>query len=136
VKKLFIVSILTIFINAEFKVPQIIKNIGKPTPIDIVLYAKNKSTKCDLTIKNISYPTDNNKTKIPTIIIKKGHYFQQNYKNILKGEYEFEYTYTKDDKFVDSFLKTKHIVTIHNSKLKIYKKFTPTTLIPIPAICK
>jgi hypothetical protein len=134
-KLILIVSFFTL-LNAKIEVPQLFKDIGKQTPIDITLYAKNPSTKCTLTIKNISFPNDDNKTKIPTISLKPGHYFQKEYKNILKGKYEFEYTFSKDGKFIDSFLKTKYILTPHNNKLKIFKKFNPTTLISTPSVCK
>jgi hypothetical protein len=135
-KKLLLFTIFTVSIFAAFKVPEAIKNIGKPTPIDITLYAKNPSTKCTLTIKNISHPKSDTNTTIEPITIEPGHYFQKEYKNILKGKYEFEYTFSKDGKFIDSFLKTKYILTPHNNKLKIFKKFNPTTLISTPSVCK
>jgi hypothetical protein len=135
-KKFILIASFFTLINAEFKLPQVFKDIGKQTPIDITLYAKNPSTKCTLTIKNISFPNDNNKTKIPTILLKPGHYFQKEYKNILKGSYEFEYTFSKDKKFIDSSLKTKHILLIHNNKLKVHKKFNPTLFLKVPIVCR
>jgi len=121
-----------------FKVPESIKNIGKKTPIDIALYAKNSSTKCFLAIRvaTTPYGKDFPRTKLPTIIIPPGKYYRKNIYDILKGEYEFEYTWRKGAKFIDSGMKSIHIFTYHDIKLPLHKRVNLTFAAEVPRECK
>jgi len=113
-------------------------NIGKKTEVNISLYAKNPSTICSLKIKNITnpYKKDISKTKFKTIYLDKGRYIREELKNILKGKYEFEYTWSKKSKFVESYLKSVRIFEYHNSKHKLHKRFNLTFRLRVPKSCK
>jgi len=103
--------------------PSSIKNIGKKTPIDIEFYAKNNSTKCALVIKNISNPYKKDiSEKIPNLKIMPGRYYRKNIANILKGEYEFEYSWYKNGKFIDSGIKSIKIFAYHDINLPLHKR--------------
>jgi len=140
-KKIFLFTILTFSLIAlempDIKIPQAIKNLGKETPIDIALYVKNKSTICTLKIKNISNPYHKDiSDKLPILVIKPGRYYRTNISNILKGEYEFEYDWYKNDKFIDSGAKVVHIFTYHDTHLSFYKRFDLTFNSTMPKECK
>lgn len=134
---LFIVTAFA-FEMPNLNIPQNIKNLGKKTPIDIAFYVKNSSTKCTLMVKNISnpYKKDIAKEKLPMLLINAGRYYRKNISNILKGTYEFEYTWYKGKKFVDSGVKTIHIYAYHDTNLPINKKVTLLFINLIPNACK
>jgi len=113
-------------------------NIGKKTEVNISLYAKNPSIICSLKIKNITnpYKKDISKTKFKTIYLDKGRYIREELKYILKGKYEFEYTWSKNSKFVDSYLKSVRVFEYHNSKHKLHKRFNLTYKLKVPKSCK
>ncbi|HGZ70682.1 MAG TPA: hypothetical protein ENK74_04730 [Nitratifractor sp.] len=140
--RLFLFSVLlSSVLFAEFnlpKIPQSIKNIGKKTPIDIALYAKNSSINCFLAIRVASTPygEDFPKSKLPTIIIPPGKYYRKNISDILKGEYEFEYTWRKGAQFIDSGIKSIHIFTYHDINLPLHKRVDLTFRAEIPDSCK
>lgn len=114
------------------------KNIGKQTPIDIEVYAKNPSTICSLKITNITNPyrRDLTEGKLEPIVLESGRYFRGDISQVRKGVYEFEYKWEKDGKFVDSMLKTIHIFAYHDIMLKFYKKVNLTFLLRPPKICR
>ncbi len=122
----------------DLHIPQNIKNIGKKTAIDIEFYVKNSSTKCSLRVKNISNPYDKNiaKDKLPILMISPGRYYINKISNILKGAYDFEYTWFKDKRFIDSGVKTIHIYEYHDIKLPIYKKVKLSFQNLMPNECK
>jgi len=121
---MLLISTTFAFEIPDLHIPQNIKNIGKKTPIDIALYVKNNSTKCTLRVKNITnpYKKDITKDKLPILVISPGRYYRKNISNILKGAYDFEYTWYKDKKFVDSGVKSIHIYAYHDTNLAINKK--------------
>lgn len=141
-KKLLLFTLLIsttfAFEMPDLHIPQNIKNIGKKTPIDIALYVKNSSTKCTLRVKNITnpYKKDITKTKLPTLMISAGRYYRKDISNILKGTYDFEYTWFKDKKFLDSGVKTLHIYAYHDTNLAINKKVKLTFKDLMPKACK
>ena len=140
-KKILLFITLTFALFAlevpDIKVPQVIKNLGKKTPIDIALYAKNSSTICILKIKNISNPYNKDiNDKLPILVIKPGRYYRKNISNILKGEYEFEYDWYKKDKFIDSGAKVIHLFTYHDTNLSFYKRVNLTFDSTMPKECK
>jgi len=114
------------------------KNIGKQTPIDIALYAKNPSSTCSLTITNISnpYKKDISRDKLAPIVLEYGRYYRSDVSHLLKGVYEFEYKWMKEDKFVDSTLKTIHIFAYHDTRNRVHKKVNLTFLLRVPKMCK
>jgi len=114
------------------------KDIGKQTPIDVALYAKNPSHKCSLTITNITnpYKKDLKKSLLPPIALDKGRYYRKDISNILKGAYEFEYKWEKNGRFVDASLKSVSLFAYHNTRNKIHKKLNLTFFILAPAACR
>ena len=127
--KKLLLSVLLVSTTFAFELPDLhipknIKNIGKKTPIDIALYVKNSSTKCTLRVKNITnpYKKDISKDKLPILMISAGRYYRKNISNILKGAYDFEYTWFKGKKFIDSGIKSIHIYAYHDTNLPINKK--------------
>lgn len=114
------------------------KNLGKQTPIDIALYAKNKSTVCSLSITNIRnpYKQDLTQGKLVPIVLEHGRYYRSDVSHLLKGAYEFEYKWMKKDKFVDSRLKTIRIFAYHDTRNRVHKKVNLTFLLRIPKICR
>ncbi len=114
------------------------KNLGKQTPVDVVLYAKNPSHTCTLTITNIANPygQDLTQSKLPSIVLKPGRYAREEVSQLLKGAYEFEYTWKKEDKFIDSRLKTVHIFAYHNTRSRVHKKVNLSFLLRAPKECK
>jgi len=140
-KKIFILTILTFALFAlempNIKIPQSIKNLGKKTPIDIALYAKNSSTVCTLKIKNISNPYKKDiSDKLPVLVIKPGRYYRANISNILKGEYEFEYDWYKKEKFIDSGAKVIHFFAYHDTNLTFHKRVNLTFDSTMPKECR
>jgi len=131
---------LTLVVHADMlsNLKDKIKTIGKQTPIDIEVYAKNPSTICSLKITNVSnpYKRDITEAKLEPIVLGEGRYFKGNIYSLLKGAYEFEYKWDKDDKFVDSRLKTVHIFAYHDSRNRVYKKVNLTFLLKVPKGCK
>ena len=121
---ILLTSISFAFEIPDLHIPQNIKNIGKKTPIDIALYVKNSSTKCTLRVKNITnpYKKDITKEKLPILQISAGRYYRKNISNILKGTYDFEYTWLKGKKFIDSGVKSIQIYAYHDTNLAINKK--------------
>lgn len=113
-------------------------NIGKKSNINITLYAKNPSAICSLQIKNISNPynKDITKDKFKTINIKSGHYILRELKNILKGKYEFEYSWYKKGKLIDSSIKDIRVFEYHNNKHRIYKKLVIVKNTKVSAKCE
>lgn len=141
-KNLLLILLLTVttygFKIPDLHIPQNIKNIGKKTPIDISLYVKNSSTKCLLRVKNIAnpYKKDITKDKLPILLISRGRYYRKNISNILKGAYDFEYTWFKGKRFIDSGIKTIHIYAYHDTNLAINKKVELTFENLMPPECK
>jgi len=132
---------LIVAINAlelpNIEIPKVVKNLGKKTPIDIALYVKNNSTKCTLKIKNISNPYNMDiSKKLPILIIKPGRYYRKNVDNILKGKYEFEYSWYKEGKFIDSGVKEIHIFSYHDRSLPLYKSVDLTFKDVMPKECQ
>ena len=113
-------------------------NIGKKTNVNITLYAKNPSTICSLRIKNTynPYNKDITKDKFKTINLQAGHYILKELKDILKGKYEFEYSWYKNGRLIDSSLKDIRIFEYHNNKHKFYKKLLFTQKLKIISDCK
>ncbi len=147
IKKVIIFSILSIFAVAQtdWNLPVIMAankigglNIGKKTEVTIALYAKNPSTICSLKIKNYSnpYKKDITKDKFKPITLEPGRYYRADLPHILKGKYEFEYTWFKDGKFLDSYLKTVRIFEYHNIKHTLHKRLNLTFWIKVPKECK
>jgi hypothetical protein len=139
--KVILLSILIMCINIHANmmdnIKKEVKNLGKSTPINIVLYVKNPSTICQLTITNKINPYKMDiTTKLKPIILKAGKYQRDEIKDIRKGAYEFEYIWSKDGKFVDSKMKTIRIFAYHNSNFKIYKKVNLSFLLMPPRECK
>ena len=138
--KTALLLILTVSLNANMleDIKQRVRTIGKQTPIDIALYAKNPSTTCKLTITNKinPYKRDLTKTKLKPIVLEKGRYYREDINHLLKGAYEFEYSWEKDGKFVDSRLKTIRVFAYHDRTLKIHKKVDLTFLLKVPKSCK
>lgn len=114
------------------------KNLGKQTPVDVAIYAKNPSHVCTLSITNMSNPyhQDLTQSKLMPINIKEGKYYREDVHHLLKGAYEFEYKWMKGDTFIDSRLKTIHIFAYHDTRNKIHKKVNLTFLLRVPRICK
>ena len=114
------------------------KNLGKQTPIDVVLYAKNPSHICTLRITNVTnpYKQDLTQSKLPPIILEPGRYERREVPYLLKGAYEFEYTWEKEGRFVDSRLKTVHIFAYHDTRNKIHKKVDLSFLLRAPEGCR
>ena len=124
--------------NMLENIKQKFKTIGRQTPIDIALYAKNPSTICSLTITNKinPYKRDITQSKLKPIMLEKGRYYREDINHLLKGTYEFEYSWEKDGKFVDSRLKTIRVFAYHDRTLKIHKKVDLSFLLKIPKKCK
>lgn len=114
------------------------KDLGKQTPINVALYAKNPSHKCSLTITNITnpYKEDINKTILPAISLDKGRYYRKDISNILKGTYEFEFKWARSGRFVDASLKTINIFAYHDTRNKIHKNLNITFWLLAPAACR
>jgi hypothetical protein len=113
-------------------------DIGKQTAIDTVWYAKNPSTVCRLKISNIANPYHRDLTErsLKPIILEPGRYYRGEIGNILKGAYEFEYSWEKDGRFVDSRLKTIHLFAYHDRHRKLHKKVNLTFLLRAPKPCR
>ncbi|RLA06797.1 MAG: hypothetical protein DRQ51_08185 [Gammaproteobacteria bacterium] len=142
IKYIFIVILASITSNVfafdADKIKQKAQTFGKATPIDIKIYAKNRSSICDLTIKQISAPKQAGilANKIADIHIKPARYYRQDYSNIIKGTYEFEYTWSKNKQLIDSRLKTVRILSYHDASLRLYKKLNLTVFTLTPKQCK
>jgi len=139
IKCIFWVSLLTLAqadMLDNFKSK--IRTIGKQTPVDIALYAKNPSSVCSLSITNITnpYKRDLTQSKLPPIVLEAGRYYREDIAHLLKGAYEFEYKWEKEGRFVDSRLKTVHIFAYHDTRNRLHKKVNLTFLLRIPKICK
>ena len=114
-----------------------VKDFGKQVPIDIILYAKNPSHKCELSIKNIANPYKKDiSNKLEPISLKPGEYYRKEVKNILKGKYEFEYRWSKENKFIDAEAKTVRILPLHDINKTIHKRLNLTFLLFPPKECK
>lgn len=135
---IFLITTAFAFDIPNLHIPQNIKNLGKQTPIDIAFYVKNSSTKCTLRVKNISNPYKKaiSKEKLPVLLIDPGRYYRKNISNILKGAYDFEYTWYKKKKFIDSGVKSIHIYAYHDTNLPINKKVNLTFKKLMPRECK
>lgn len=133
---IFIPAVAMSFGIGDF-LPSSIKNIGKKTPIDIELYAKNSSTKCTLVIKNISNPYKKDiSKKLPNLKIMPGRYYRKNISNILKGEYEFEYSWYKKNRFIDSGIKSIRVFAYHDTNLSLHKRVDLTFNSLMPKECR
>jgi len=114
------------------------KNLGKQTPIDVALYAKNPSQVCSLSITNVTnpYKQEITQSKLKPILLDAGRYYREDLSHLLKGAYEFEYKWEKEGKFVDSRLKTVHIFTYHDRRNRVHKKVNLTFLLRMPKMCR
>lgn len=112
--------------------------IGKKTPVDVVLYAKNSSQVCSLSISNITnpYKRDLKQSKLEPIELEPGRYYNKDVTGLFKGAYEFEYKWEKETKFVDSRLKTIRIFAYHDTRNRIHKKVNLTFLLRVPRMCR
>jgi len=138
-KAVVLISIFTTFLISGIvdDIKLQVKDFGKQVPIDIVIYAKNPSHKCTLEIKNISNPyKEDISNKLEPIILKEGEYYRKEIKNILKGSYEFEYKWLKDNKFIDAKVKTVRILPMHDINKKLHKRLNLTFLLSVPQPCK
>ncbi len=77
-----------------------------------------------------------NQKSFSAIVLDAGRYFRADIKNLLKGAYEFEYSWQKDGKFVDSRLKTVHIFAYHDTRKRVHKKVNLTFLLRVPQGCE
>ena len=114
------------------------KNLGKQTPVDVALYAKNPSQVCTLGITNVTnpYKQDITQSKLKPILLDAGRYYREDLSHLLKGAYEFEYKWEKEGRFVDSRLKTVHIFAYHDTRNRVHKKVNLTFLLRMPKGCK
>jgi hypothetical protein len=114
------------------------KNIGKQTPVDVTIYAKNPSQICSLRITNVTNPYKQEliQSKLKPIVLDTGRYFREDISHLLKGAYEFEYKWEKEGKFIDSRLKTVHIFAYHDTRNRVHKKVNLTFLLRMPKICR
>lgn len=114
-----------------------VKDFGKQVPIDIIIYAKNPSHKCKLEIKNISNPYKKDiSNMLEPIILDKGEYYRKEIKNILKGSYEFEFKWLKDNEFIDAKVKSIRVLPLHDIRKKLHKRLNLTFLLFTPKPCK
>lgn len=130
----FILLLTTSQANLLDTIKEKTKNLGKQTPIDVVLYAKNPSHICTLRIANVSnpYKRDLTRSKLPPVALEPGRYERREVPHLLKGAYEFEYTWEKEGGFVDSRLKTVHIFAYHDTRNKVHKKVDLSFLLRAP----
>jgi len=114
------------------------RNIGKSTPINIMIYVKNPSTVCSLTITNMTNPygQDITQTKLLPVELLPGRYLNASVDDIAKGKYEFEYRWNMNGTFVDSSLRSIYILAYHNSANSIYKKVNLGFLLIPPKVCR
>ncbi len=135
--KIPVILVATLITLSMVNADNVLKDIGKQTPVDIELYSKNPSTICSLEItpKNTPYQ-DVTKNPLPTISIKAGGYDNRKIDAILKGKYELEYQWKKDGKFVDSSLRSISIKAYHHRELTINKKVDLGFLLKAPDACK
>jgi hypothetical protein len=113
------------------------RTIGKQTPIDVVLYVKNSSQKCELKITNVTNPYNTilTQTKLKPITVDAKKYHREIVIQLLKGRYEFEYTWFKEGTLIDSSLKTIHVFVYHDSRNKYYKKVDLSAKMKVPQGC-
>ena len=139
-KQFFVVIFFLTFLEADLLniLKEKTKNLGKQTPVDVELYAKNPSHWCRLTITNITnpYKQDLTRDKLRPIVLEPGRYYREDVPHLLKGAYEFEYTWDQEGKFIDSRLKTVHIFAYHDTRHKVHKKVNLTFLLRIPKECR
>jgi len=141
-KKIFYMTVCFLFISSHAGILESIKektkNLGKQTPVDIELYAKNPSGICTLRITNITNPYRRNlhTGKLVPIVLDAGDYYRADITHILKGAYEFEYTWEKEGRFIDSRLKTVHIFAYHDTRHHIHKKVDLTFWVKVPKVCR
>jgi len=137
---IFIILLLSNILHANMldTLKEKTKNIGKKTPINIALYAKNPSQICSLAITNISnpYKKDLTSSKLIPIELDVGRYYRDDVSNLLKGTYEFEYKWEKEGEFIDSRLRTIHVFAYHDIRNRVHKKVNLTFLLSVPKECK
>ena len=136
---IFLLLALFVYAEAEMFASFIerAKTIGRQTPVDIVLYAKNPSKICRLTITYLTnpYKRDLSRDKLEPIILEPGRYIREDVHRLLKGTYEFEYRWDRGDIFVDSGLRTIYLLAYHDTTLPFHKKIDLTFVLRLPDGC-
>ena len=69
-------------------------------------------------------------------MLEPGRYERREVAHLLKGTYEFEYTWEKEVRFIDSYLKTVRIFAYHDIRNRLHKKVNLNFLLRAPKECK
>ena len=114
------------------------KTISKATSIPVEVYVKNPSSVCTLSFTNkispYGYALESGSFSAYTIA--EGRYVSESLPSIKKGRYEFEVVWQKEEKIVDSSLKSVHVFAYHDAGSRFHKKVDLSFRLKIPSACR